>query len=190
MYALAACCAGLCCSSRRNVAGCGELMMTSRLSISGRCAASVPGDRAAPVMRDQRLDPPARLLIDQRGDVGDQVLGAVRLDLLGAEEGPKPRRFGAMQRIAVAEMLEQFVPDERRLRESRAGTRAPACRNGRWPGNPSVMPCGSTASNVWIMAISAPAAVAAAPWKCPSSRPGRVRPSDAWSSPHRRSPPA
>jgi hypothetical protein len=39
MYALAACCSGLCCNSRKKVAGCGELMMTRRLSLCGCWAA-------------------------------------------------------------------------------------------------------------------------------------------------------
>ena len=39
MYALAACCAGLSRSSRRNVAGCGELTISSWRINCGLCAA-------------------------------------------------------------------------------------------------------------------------------------------------------
>ena len=114
MYALAACCAGLLRSSRRNVAGCGELMITRRPIASGRCAAQPPRQRAAPVVRDQRGELAAER-VDQRRDVGDEMLGAIRLDVGGRRRALVAAQVGRDAAIACREVLEQLVPHERRL---------------------------------------------------------------------------
>ncbi len=71
-------------SSRRKVAGCGELMITRRRIASG---AAPRGPRRA--RRPSRARPARRRAaerVDQRRDVGDEVLGAIGLDSAGADE--------------------------------------------------------------------------------------------------------
>ena len=88
--------------------------MTRRADRLGPLRREAPGERAAPVVRDQRGELAAER-IDQRRDVADEMLGAIGLDL-----GRRRRSLVAAQvrrdaAIAIGEVLEQLVPDERRL---------------------------------------------------------------------------
>jgi hypothetical protein len=74
----------------------------------------IPGHRAAPIVGDQRLERAAEL-VDQGGDVGDQVLGAVGLDLGRRRRAGVPAQVGGDASVALAEVAQQLVPDKRRL---------------------------------------------------------------------------
>ena len=69
-------------------------------------------------MRNQSLYPAACLLIDERDDVRDQVLGTVGLDLVRRRGAPEAPHVGCDAAIAIAEVLEQPIPDERALRKA------------------------------------------------------------------------
>ena len=93
-----------------------------------------PRERAAPVVGDQRGELAAER-VDQRRDVGDQVLGAIRLDV-GRRRRPlvaaQVRRDAA---VAVGEVLEQLVPDECRLGKAVQEDEDRRRRAGRRPGS-------------------------------------------------------
>ena len=96
----------------------------------GLLGGEVPGDRAAPIVGHQGFDLPAEL-VDQRGDVGHEVLGAVGLHL---GRGRRFRVAAQVRRdatVAIGEVFEQRRPRRTRPPESRAGRAAPACQTNR-----------------------------------------------------------
>ena len=116
--------------------------MTRRCDRLGPLRRQAPGDRAAPVVRDQRLErrPPSGRSAPR---CRRQVLGAIGLDLgrrRRSLEAAQVRRDAA---VAVARSARAARPRRTRPRESRAGTSSTGAPRRPAARQLSVMPCGS-----------------------------------------------
>ena len=100
MYALAACWTGLFFNSRKKVAGCGELTITSRLSICGRCTAKVHATAPPQSWATNASSgaPPGDTCAINASRSAIKCLTRYASGSFGLDDCSKPRRFGAMQR--------------------------------------------------------------------------------------------
>ena len=101
---------------------------------SGRCAAR-PHASAPPQSCATSAASPAAERIDQRRDVADEMLGAIRLDLGRRRRSLVAAQVGRDAAIAIGEVLEQLVPDERRLGKAVQEDEHRRADAGRWRGS-------------------------------------------------------